>query len=124
MKKDEKIPEFKTLEEEREYWEARGPLAPGNRGRIHKPVPGQKHSSFLAVRMTGTEITKLRDIAAKRGLGISTYARILLTEAIEKQTAPEAVTLNEIKDMLENLLDRTPALGPARASEKKTKYKV
>jgi len=121
---DEKIPEFKTLEEEREYWEARGPLAPGNRGRVNKPVPGQKHSSFLAVRMTGAEITKLRDIAAKQGLGISTYARILLTRAIEAQTVPEAVTLTEIKGMLEDILDRTPALLPTRASEKKNKYKA
>ena len=87
MPKDEKIPEFKTLEEEREYWDARGPLADGHRGRWNIPKPGQKHSSFLAVRMTGAEITKLRDIAAKQGLGISTYARILLTKAIEEQTA-------------------------------------
>jgi hypothetical protein len=123
MKKDEKIPEFKTPEEEREYWEARGPLAPGNRGRINKPIPGQKHSSFLAVRMTGTEITKLRDIAAKQGLGISTYARILLTKAIEEQAAPEAVTLTEIKGMLEDILQRQPAL-PTKASEKKGKYKA
>jgi hypothetical protein len=124
MKNTDKIPEFKTLEEEREYWEARGPLAPGNRGRWSKPVPGQKHSSFLAVRMTGEEIKRLRQLAEKQGVGPSTYARILLTKAIEKQSVVETVTLSEIKGMLESLIDRTPALGPVKAREKKAKYKA
>ena len=77
------IPDFKTLEEEREYWEARGPLAEGYRGRVSKPKAGQKRSSFLSVRLTGEELTRLRDIAAKQGLGPSTFARLVLTSAIE-----------------------------------------
>jgi len=68
--KDEPIPEFKTLEEERAYWEARGPLAPGNRGRIHRAVPGQQRNSFLTVRMTGKEIGQLHNLAVKQGLFI------------------------------------------------------
>ena len=36
-KRNNDIPEFKTLEEEREYWEARGPLADGHKGTINKP---------------------------------------------------------------------------------------
>jgi hypothetical protein len=123
MKKDEKIPEFKTLEEEREYWEARGPLAPGARGRWSKPVPMEKRNSFLAVRMTGKEIDKLHTLAVKQGVGVSTFARLLLTKAIEEQTEPE-VTLTEIKEMLESLIDRTPKAAPVRAREKKTKYKA
>jgi hypothetical protein len=118
--KDEKIPEFKTLEEERAYWEARGPLAPGNRGRIHKPVPGQQRNSFLAVRMTGKEIGQLRDLAVKQGVGPSTYARMLLVKAIEEQAEPE-VTLTEIKGMIQDLQNQLPALT---AREKKTKYNV
>jgi antitoxin component of RelBE/YafQ-DinJ toxin-antitoxin module len=123
VKKDDKVPEFKTLEEEREYWEARGPLAPGNRGRTYNPVPGEKHSSFLAVRMTGKEISQLRQLAAKQGVGVSTYARMLLTKAIEEQTEPE-VTLTELKELIESLIDRTPSAAPARAGEKKTRYKA
>ncbi|MDP2917611.1 MAG: hypothetical protein Q8O16_06760 [Dehalococcoidia bacterium] len=42
MRKSNKIPEFRTLEEEREYWEARGPLAEGHRGRIHISKTNQK----------------------------------------------------------------------------------
>jgi predicted DNA binding CopG/RHH family protein len=102
-----KIPEFKSLEEEKEYWEARGPLAEGHKGTINKPKTKQKRSSFLAVRLTGEELTRLRDVAAKQGLGPSTFARIVLTSAIERQSQPDIVTLTEIKNMMENFLSQT-----------------
>ena len=83
-----KIPKFKSLEEEREYWEARGPLAEGHKGRISKPKPGQKRSSFLSIRLTGEELTQLRDMAAKFGMGPSTYARQVLRLTIEQKNWP------------------------------------
>ena len=106
MKRENKqIPEFKTLEEEKEYWDARGPLAEGHKGVINKPR--KNRSSFLAVRLTDEEITHLRDIAAKQGLGPSTFARILLTSAIERQGQPDMVTLTEIKNLMENFLSQS-----------------
>jgi len=87
-KRNIKIPEFESLDEEREYWEARGPLAEGYEGRAHKPQPGQKRSSFLSVRLTGSELTELRDMAARFGLGPSTYARYILALAIEQKNWP------------------------------------
>ncbi len=96
-KGDTKIPEFQSLEEEKEYWETRGPLAEGHKGRVNKPKAGQKRSSFLAVRMTGEELTRLRDVAARQGLGPSTFARLLLTRAVECQVSlPKAATSDEI----------------------------
>ena len=71
------------LEAEKCYYESIGPLADGKRGRIHKP-DDRKHSSFLCVRLTGTELTKLRDIAAKRGIGPSTLARALVLAEIDR----------------------------------------
>ena len=101
MKRENKqIPEFKTLEEEKEYWNARGPLAEGHKGVINKPR--KNRSSFLAVRLTDEEITHLSDIAAKQGLGPSTYARILITTAVEPNK-PDIVDFNEIKKILEKL---------------------
>jgi len=38
------IPEFKSLEEEKEYWEARGPLADGHRGTWNKPKLNKKRN--------------------------------------------------------------------------------
>jgi antitoxin component of RelBE/YafQ-DinJ toxin-antitoxin module len=112
-KRNNTIPEFKTLEEERAYWEARGPLAEGHKGTINKPRSKQKRSSFLAVRLTGEELTRLRNIAAKQGLGPSTFARMLLTSAIERQSQPDIVTLTEIKNMMENFLSQ-PAMEKSR----------
>jgi len=99
--KNARIPEFKTLEEEREYWEARGPLAEGKKGRVNRPSPGQKRSSFLAVRLKGEELTRLRDVAAKQGLGPSTYARLVLTAAIEQGSKPP--TKKTLEDVFEAL---------------------
>ena len=113
MKKkiDNGIPDFKTLEDERAYWEARGPLAEGHKGTFNRPKAKQKRSSFLAVRLTGDELTKLRDIAAKQGLGPSTYARMILTSTMERQGKPDIVTLAEIKKMMESYLAKTGTRG-------------
>ncbi len=106
--KSNKIPKFESLEEEREYWEARGPLSDGHKGRISKPTAGQKRSSFLAVRLTGEELTQLRDRAAKHGVGPSTFARIVLTSAIEHENKlPDSMSLNQLLEMLENSLPQS-----------------
>ena len=107
MKKrgDTKLPEFQSLDEEKTYWEERGPLAEGRKGRVNKPKPRQKRSSFLAVRLTGEELTRLRDVAAQQGIGPSTFARLLLTAAIERQgKLPKRVTLDQLSDTLQNNL--------------------
>ena len=108
-KRDTVIPEFQSLEEEREYWETRGPLAEGHKGRISKPR--QKRSSFLAVRLTGDELTRLRDLAAKQGLGPSTFARNVLMTALEREDKlPRVVvTLEDLKEALERNLPQALA---------------
>ncbi len=99
------IPEFKSLDEEREYWEARGALAEGHKGRVNKPTSGQKRSSFLAIRLTGEELTRLRDIAAEQGLGPSTFARLVLTSVVENRgKLPKRFTLEQLKDYVEENL--------------------
>lgn len=106
-KKEMGIPKFKSLEKEKKYWEARGPLAKGHRGRINKPKAGQKRSSFLAVRLTGEELTRLRDIAAELGLGPSTFARIVLTSTIQRQARlPRQITVDDIRNALEENLSQ------------------
>jgi antitoxin component of RelBE/YafQ-DinJ toxin-antitoxin module len=123
MKKreDTGLPEFQSLDEEKSYWEERGPLAEGRKGRINEPKPGQRRSSFLAVRLTGEELTRLRQIAAQHGLGPSTFARLVLTAAIAQQgRLPRRVTLDELRDILETSLpqsvkDKAEALTKAAA---------
>jgi hypothetical protein len=79
--------QFISQEDEREYWESRGPLAKGARGQINSPAPKEKRSSFLSVRLSGEELTKLRDIASHYDLGPSTFAQRILVSFI-RQTQP------------------------------------
>jgi hypothetical protein len=94
------IPNFKSLKEEKVYWEARGPLAEGRTGRVNKPGRTEKRSSFLVIRLTGEELTHLRDIAAEQGLGPSTFARLALKRAIERDSVRQQSTGNELADKL------------------------
>lgn len=101
QKQTKGLPEFRSLEEEREYWEARGPMAEGHEGRVSKPKPGQRRSSFLVVRLTGEELTRLRDIAAAQGLGPSTYARRGLLQLMEHKGRPSSgVPLEQFREAL------------------------
>ncbi|MBI2831535.1 MAG: hypothetical protein HYX79_04680 [Chloroflexi bacterium] len=100
-KEDARIPEFQSLEEEQKYWEARGPLTEEHRGRINKPKSGQRLSSFLAVRLTGEELSHLRDMAAEYGVGPSTFARIVLTNVLKSERVlPKQITVEQLKDVL------------------------
>lgn len=85
MERKKGVPEFKTIEEERKYWETRGPLEEGHKAKLNRPKSKQKRSSFLAVRLTGEELTRLRDIAAELGIGPSTYARNILIQAMKHE---------------------------------------
>ena len=94
MKKEEKIPKFSSLEEERKYWEKRA-KAPGN-WIENKP---QRRSSFLAIRLTGEEITKLRDAAEKQGVPLSTFARQALIKAMGGDSK-KTITLTQAIEQL------------------------
>ena len=76
-------PKFSNLEEENEYWKTHSPLDEGYEGKVQKSR--RKRSSFLSIRLTGEELTQLRNMAANFGTGPSTYARQVLKLAIEQK---------------------------------------
>lgn len=82
-KKSERYPNprFSNLEEEHKYWETHSPLEEGYKGEVQ--TGEQRRSSFLSVRMTGDELSRLRAAAAKQGLGPSTYARLLIRTLLD-----------------------------------------
>lgn len=90
-------PRFKNIEEEDKYWETHSPLDEGFEGEVE--TSKQKRSSFLSVRMTGDELSKLRDAAAKLGLGPSTYARLILTQASSLPNWPIQYPFNFIHNL-------------------------
>jgi hypothetical protein len=86
MKKTEyTIPKFKTLEEEDTFWKTHSPLNEGFKGKIQKTK--QKRSSFLSVRFTGEEISRLRELAIEYGLSISSLARLILVQHIGSKSS-------------------------------------
>jgi hypothetical protein len=100
IKKTQKPGTGNMEQEEREYWEARGPLSKGARGKLSQPVPNENRSSFLSVRLSGKEITQLRNLSQKSGLGPSTFARQVLVSLVEKaETRQNNQDKSEIKNI-------------------------
>ena len=104
-KRQDIITQFDSVEKEREYWEARGPLGPNGKGRLNRPAPNEQRTSFLSVRLSGDELTRLRDLAVKYDCGPSTLARRVLVgllEQVEKASKQEdtktvrTITLDEL----------------------------
>ena len=75
------VPKFKTVEEEDRYWRTHSPLLEGYEGKAQKKK--QKRESFLSIRLTGEQLTQLREAAAHYGSGPSTYARQLIIQGME-----------------------------------------
>lgn len=73
-------PRFGSVEEEDKYWATHSPLDEGYAGEIQKGK--QKRSSFLTIRLTGEELTQLRDLSSARGMGPSTFIRTLIKAAL------------------------------------------
>lgn len=76
------IPSFKDLKEEDKFWQNRSPLL-----EEAKPEQVQRkrqnRSSFISIRLTGEELSFLREQAISYGLAPSTYARQIIIQAME-----------------------------------------
>ncbi|MFH1015815.1 MAG: hypothetical protein V1771_02330 [Chloroflexota bacterium] len=94
-RKEYPAPKFRDLKEEDKYWQSHSPMMEGYEGHVQKEK--QNRSSFLSVRLTDEELSRLREVAAQYGIGPSTYLRQLLIQSIEysgQPTLPPALLLN------------------------------
>jgi hypothetical protein len=95
--KENNIPRFKTLAEEKEYWESKSICNTDVEGEINEPVSTKRRSSFLSVRLSGDELTQLHDEASKFNMGPSTFARALLLAFIQSEKRPrEEISLQKV----------------------------
>ena len=76
-------PEFSSIEDEEKFWATHSPLDEGFSGEEHREK--QKRSSFFTIRLTVEELTQLRDVAAAKGMGPSTFTRTLIKEALSNK---------------------------------------
>lgn len=92
-------PQFKSVEEEDAYWQRHDPLTEDYKGKWQRRR--QKLSSYFALRLTGEEITRLRNAATKKDLTISAYARGVLMAAVEKEERPaKPLTTDDLAELL------------------------
>ncbi len=94
-------PRFGSITEEDEYWANHSPLDEGYSGEIQKEK--QKRSSFLTIRLTGEELTQLRDCASSKGMGPSTYIRTLIKGALTPREHTE-LALSESAQRFQSIL--------------------
>lgn len=67
----------------------------------------EKLSSLIAVRFSEPELVRLEAAAADQGLGVSTFARILINQALKPVgQRPRQLTNDEFKDVIVATLSR------------------
>ncbi len=117
------IPKFENEEQEAEYWDKHSPLDLVTEPKLDKVKIGGTKDRPIAIRLDSKTRTKLNELATKQGLGPSTFARRILTAAIEQENRPcVKKTIDEVmeafdrnipmdeKNKIETLL-RTFAIG-------------
>ena len=82
-----KVPKFKSLKEEREFWDTHDST------EYHDDFKTTKHVVFvrpkkevISLRLEPKFIRRLRELADKEGLPPTTYARMLIVKSIQTHT--------------------------------------
>lgn len=80
------VPVFKSRQEEARFWDEHSPLDFPDYWRdeevvVEKPL---RHEVVLSVRLDEDTVKKMEDLAARRHIGKSTLARMLIIEGLER----------------------------------------
>lgn len=80
------VPKFKSTAEEAKFWETHSPLDypdyfKETKIEVAKPL---KHKRIVSIRLDDETIEALTKLARRRRIGVSTLARILITEELER----------------------------------------
>jgi hypothetical protein len=81
-----RIPKFKSLDEEAEFWEKHSPLEFEDEWVEVKQVKvARPLSHVLAVRLDAKTLDRLAKLGHKKGMGPSTLARMWLLERLDRE---------------------------------------
>jgi hypothetical protein len=81
-----RIPRFKSLEEEAEFWDKHSPLDfPDEWVEVKRVKVARPLNHILAVRLDARTIDRLAEVGRAKGLGPSTLARMWLLERLEQE---------------------------------------
>ena len=73
-------PKFSCVSEEDEFWATHSPIDEGYYGAVQKKK--QKRSSLLLVPFAGDELTKLKEMASKKGVNPSAYVSTVVKDLL------------------------------------------
>ena len=80
------IPQFKSLEEEAEFWDKHSPLDfPDEWVEVKRVKVARPLGHILAVRLDARTVDRLAEVGRAKGLGPSTLARMWLLERLEQE---------------------------------------
>jgi len=119
-------PKFGSVEEEDKYWATHSPLDEGYAREIQKEK--QKRSSFLTIRLTGEELTQLRDLSSARGMGPSTFIRTLIKDTLTPREHAELAlskSAQQLQSIVQKLVYDKKASGTSVVKDKaKEQYRA
>ena len=82
-----KVPKFKSLKEEREFWDSHDSTHYHDDFKITKNVVFVRpKKEVISLRLEPKFIRRLRELADKEGLPPTTYARMLIVKSIQTHT--------------------------------------
>ena len=82
-----KVPKFKSLKEEREFWDSHDSTDYDDDFKTTKHVVFVRpKKEVISLRLEPKFIRRLRELADKEGLPPTTYARMLIVKSIQAHT--------------------------------------
>lgn len=92
-----KVPKFATEAEEARWWDRNAKMVEkglvtalrtgtAQRGTAQRLVREARESKNITIRMPVAEIERARTLAEKKGIGYQTYVKMLLREALDRET--------------------------------------
>jgi len=82
-----KVPKFKNLKEEREFWDTHDSTDYHDHFKVTKNVVFVRpKKEVISLRLEPTLIRRLRELADKEGLPPTTYARMLIVKSIQARS--------------------------------------
>jgi predicted DNA binding CopG/RHH family protein len=76
------IPDFKSIEEEAEFWDTHSLADYWDEGKPVKVRFAKNLSQGITIRLDPVTLTKLRELAHKQGIGPTTLARMWILEQL------------------------------------------
>ena len=76
------LPEFKSEREEAEFWDANPDLITAAMRAAYPPQRGKTQA--VSIRVPVGDLARIKTLAARKGIGYQTMAKVLLHEAVER----------------------------------------